>query len=206
VIGACVIVVYSAALAGLIVAISGGGSDSKQVKTVVERAPKARPLSALEKQLRTMVIRAPLYQHEAGDIGLFRAPEPTKVVCNAGDCTVDYYVAVPGRGRILEQQAYMVKAIFQGLPVTKLKLGVLRGQPTGPNASRESEEETSPGLPLLTTNCATTETVSTAWRSAKNPYTVLQLLCGTKDANLEATFYGKGQPARKPAQAGPKDK
>jgi len=142
-----VVTLYSAALAGVIIAVTGGGSDAP-AKPAVHKA------TALELRIRNALVKAGTVQFEEGDVTQFRTPSSTRIRCKGSACNISYLIAVPGAGRILEQQAFMVRAVLGKLPVTRLQIDVVRGLPTGPAASAAKEEETNPGLPLLRTTCS----------------------------------------------------
>src|SRR4051812_47854704 len=119
------------------------------------------------------MLKAGTVQFEEGDIKQFRTPQPGTIRCKGSICEVAYYMAVPGAGRILEQQAFMVKAIIGHLPVTKLQIDVVRGTPQGPNASAPAEEETDPGLPLLRTVCSW----APGAKSTPDPFELMTDIC-----------------------------
>lgn len=159
----------------LVVVLVGGGGD--------DDAGGKEPLTGLERQIKQAVVSGRLPQRDSTDVAKFRKPEPSLVECDGERCHVVYTVAVPGRGRILIQQASIVARIFDATDVKRVKLEVARGTPTGPLASAPTEEETAGGLLLLETSCDRSKLQREPDWSEPESQTVVSRLCVTRDFN-----------------------
>jgi hypothetical protein len=180
--GVIVLAYTGAIVGGLLLLLGGSGTDGS----------KPRPPTALERKLRATVTSAKVFQQEMGDVAGFRRPKLQSVRCDSGDCAVTYFIAVPGRGRMLEQQTRIVRQVFLNLPIHKLKLEVKRGVPTGPLAkSPPGGEETIPGLLLMVTNCDLGHETPATLRPLDG-YSTLQRLCKTQLADGSGELRGGG--------------
>jgi hypothetical protein len=135
-----------------LVALTGGGDDRGEVRTVVQSSGRQRPLTPTERKVSAAVSNAALFQNEASDVPSFRRPHVASVRCHV-DCRVVYTVSVPGRGRILFQQLEMARRVFRDTKIQRVALRVVRVSPHGPAAIPKAEEETPAGFPLVETTC-----------------------------------------------------
>jgi len=159
----------------LIVVLVGGGGD--------DGAGGKEPLSDLERRVERAVVAGKLPQRDDTDIKIFRKPEAKLVECEDERCRVVYSVAVPGRGRILIQQADIVAQIFEVTAVKRVNLEVVRGTPTGPSASAPADEETPGGRPVLETSCDRSKLKREPDWSKPQSQAVVSRLCVTRDFN-----------------------
>jgi hypothetical protein len=127
---------------------SGGGGESGP------DGPEPVARTDLERRIGAIVEAAGDRRAVAGDRVDFRKPRLRRVRCEGTAlCEVHYAVGVPGNGRILEQQAPMVREALTAAKVTQLRMTVVRGGPRETGVPPKREEETRVDTPLLHTDC-----------------------------------------------------
>jgi hypothetical protein len=184
--------VYTVAL----VLILGGGSDDDgdSAAPAGAGAPQAqRQLDPEERKVAQIVEKTEIKVAEPNDVAAFRKPDVQDVRCEDDGCTVEYTTGLPGRGRIFEDQQQMIAGIFADESVNKLTLRVFRAASVGPKTPAKPTEETSPGSPILITECIRSDEKrrAQAGRQAKVPPVpaecrALPLSQGGNNANSDA--------------------
>jgi hypothetical protein len=153
----------------LVVLLAGGGGDDERTVGVPDR-PKARPMTAQEREISRLLESAGIASPtDSTDVQRFRRPRVRSVACSGTGCEtieVTYSVGLPGRGRILQDQRRMWEQLFRRTDVVKGTMTVTRdmgaaGVPPKPG------EETPTGAPLLTTRCDRSKRPNVDWGSAK---------------------------------------
>jgi hypothetical protein len=158
----------AAAYTVALVLILGGGGDAP-----APGAPQAvrTRLDARERKVADDVEGAKVKVVEPNDVADFRRPHVQKVDCSDEQCTVEYTSGLPGRGRIFEDQQQMLARIFDDESIDLVTLRVFRAAAVGANTPAKATEETSPGSPILVTQCrrAATATRAPAGSNVKVP-------------------------------------
>ncbi len=182
--------VYTVAL---VLILGGGSDDGGGGGEPAPGAPQAqRQLDPEERKVAQIVEKTKVKVAEPNDVAAFRQPNVQDVRCE-GACTVEYTTGLPGRGRIFEDQQQMIAGIFADESVNKLTLRVFRAASVGPKTPAKPTEETTPGSPILITECIRSDEKrrAQAGRQAKVPPVpaecrALPLSQGGNNANSDA--------------------
>jgi len=148
--------IYTVAL----VLILGGGDDGGGGSGPAPGTPEAvqRRLDPKERAVAQQVEGAKIKVAEPTDVADFRKPHVQNVECKESACVVEYTSGLPGRGRIFEDQQQMLAKIFEDESIDAVTLRVFRAGTVGANTPPKATEETSPGSPILITECKRTGT------------------------------------------------
>ena len=162
----------------LVLLFAGGGDDDERTVGVPDR-PKARPLTAAERNISRMLESVGTQSPADGtDVQRFRRPYVKAVSCQGEKCEtieVTYSVGLPGRGRILVDQRRMWEQLFRKTGVVKGTMHVTRDA-TAAGVPAKAGEETPTGAPLLTTRCDRSKYPNVDWASAKGAQ-ILVTIC-----------------------------
>lgn len=153
----------------LVVLLAGGGDDDERTVGVPDR-PKARPMTAQEREISRLLESAGIASPtDSTDVQRFRRPHVKTVTCSGEGCEtieVTYSVGLPGRGRILVDQRRMWEQLFRRTDVVKGTMTVTRDAAAA-GVPPKAGEETPTGAPLLTTRCDRSKRPNVDWGSAK---------------------------------------
>lgn len=161
-----------------LVALLGGGDDEKS------GVPAQRQMTPFEKRIAGLVAGVDIDRGEPGDVADFRRPRNVSARCvGSSECTIQYSIGLPGRGRILQDQRMMWQRLFSETNVQKATMRVLRDQIAAGVPPKEGEE-TVTGALMLTTTCDRTRRPNVDW-SRRSGLRILDRVC-------RAEFAGQG--------------
>jgi hypothetical protein len=154
------------------VVLLGGGGDAAPGG----QQAKPRPLTPLERQVKSAIDDVDVKVAEQYDVERFRKPIVRSVECKTEQaCVVVYALGLPGRGRILEDQRPMLERIYRRTPVAKLTVQVVRDASAAGVPPKEGEETPS-GAPMLTTECDRSTRPDVDWKKRSGAQ-ILQNIC-----------------------------
>ncbi|HEX2086986.1 MAG TPA: hypothetical protein VHF89_14995 [Solirubrobacteraceae bacterium] len=157
-----------AAYSVLLFALLGGGDDEPATVGTPQQ-PKARPLTAQEREVAALVAGAPVGRglpREQNDVEAFRRPRVKSVTCEELECEIVYSVGLPGRGRLLNDQRAIWERLFRRTPIVKATITIVRDTAAA-GVPAKANEETAPGAPMLRTTCDRSGQRDVDWASAR---------------------------------------
>jgi hypothetical protein len=131
----------------------GGGSSTEERAATRSRAsttPAARS-SPLERRLKTFYAHViETRPHDEGDVASFRRLRLLGVRCAGSACQARVTTALPGYGRIAEDQSQVVARVYRETPIERFAVTVYRG---AKGSGTRPAEETPIGALVMRMSC-----------------------------------------------------